>query len=379
MSKNTSLITTFVVAVLIGVGIFIFSPGSKYNPFTKPVSVLAEKLKPSDCTQYEKYDADDESCYFECDTDTECADLAAKVEKEVNDKYNTVTYQKPSPKSTSSVESRSSQATSAIALSSSTTSSIADSKSLASSVSDIASSVSATQEQQASIATAQAPAEDRQSYSVISGNVTPDIALKQKKDIWNYFVNIAGNQFVNENIVKLTFNNSPEDTTMASVNQNTEDNTKWDLSVNLAYADNKTQLIYTLVHEYTHILSLNKTKVDVNNQGECGALKLSEGCALVDSPINKFYQTYWAALGADANTNNFGQYYGANPDNFVSEYAGTNVIEDFAETFTTFVLKNTSSLPAGAQAKVAFLASLPELKSRSVQIIAAVGTESNLK
>lgn len=116
--------------------------------------------------------------------------------------------------------------------------------------------------------------------------------------------------------------------TTAVVIQDPTDLEKWILLVDPAdsHADgelDKVELVYTLVHEFGHLLSLNVEQVELIGEDDCeGTYFTGEGCSRADSYINLFYEEFWT--GGD-----FG---------FVTEYAATNAAEDFAESFAFFVL-----------------------------------------
>jgi len=125
-----------------------------------------------------------------------------------------------------------------------------------------------------------------------------------------------------------------------------------------------------LIHENAHIFSLGASQSDndiipyaelCDDNWECDDEKIRQittqkeaacapnfydsvaGCLNEDSYLNKFYQKFWADIYRERyyggkeimSTYDFHQKY---YDHFVSNYAATNPAEDFAETFTTFVL-----------------------------------------
>jgi len=134
----------------------------------------------------------------------------------------------------------------------------------------------------------------------------------------------------------------------------------------------------TLIHENAHIMSLSASQSDNDLLGfeelcdydpdstlsyldDCDDEKIRQtitqkeaacapnfydnwaGCLKEDSYLNKFYQKFWADIYREhyyggkevMSTFDFHQKY---YDHFVSNYAATNPAEDFAESFTTFVL-----------------------------------------
>jgi Uncharacterized protein conserved in bacteria len=131
----------------------------------------------------------------------------------------------------------------------------------------------------------------------------------------------------------------------------------------------------TLIHENAHIMSLSASQSDNDLIGdeeycddtECDDNKFRRifaqreaacapnyydywsGCLKEDSYLNLFFQKFWADIYRE-------YYYGGNQvmstydfhqkyyDQFVSNYAATDPVEDFAETFTTFVLWNDEEI-----------------------------------
>ena len=274
------------------------------------------------CTSIEKYDAIRGQCYYECDTDEECAKKEALVEAELNSYFE-------STKSKVDISNG---------------------------------SVSTPKKEESAV-----------QHTYNNGRFSPEISDNSEKEIWGYFLTIAGADFAKQNITKVSFYNDKDSDTSAAVNQDEQDSSKWDLSVNLAHKDDTKELLMTLVHEYAHIYSLNSAEVDGKVANSCPHLSISEGCAKDGSMINQFNKKFWANLNADANSEEFGKYYAANPDNFTSEYAATNTIEDFAETFAYATLKNTQKYPESAKSKVAFMEGNPKINANMSRIRAELG------
>lgn len=151
-----------------------------------------------------------------------------------------------------------------------------------------------------------------------------------------------------------------------------EDSDRWVLGLNLTDAlsalDNPSdeamrQFDLTLLHEWGHILSLNSTQVqDVS----AGTLEVDEGILKKDSWLNQFYQTFWRQAypnhgGATDSDAEGSARYQAHPDRFVTDYAATGPLEDFAETFAVFVRLPLPRGKAVKDQKVQFLAKYPEL------------------
>lgn len=180
-------------------------------------------------------------------------------------------------------------------------------------------------------------------YDVLDdGSLAPEpegLAL----EIWEMFVRVAGIDLVAESLIEYHVGDSAESDTMAFVTQG-DDPAHWILGANLATSEDRDELLATLVHEYAHILFLGSDEIDP--EGDCGADEaVWEGCPVEGSVIGGFRDVFWSGYGDDApaadNTDADIAYdfYLAHEDDFVSDYAATNPVEDLAESFTAFVLE----------------------------------------
>ena len=95
--------------------------------------------------------------------------------------------------------------------------------------------------------------------------------------------------------------------------------------------------------------------------------ELDEGCAHGDSVLLAFQQQFWAPYGdaapdlANTDADLAWEFYLAHEDDFVSDYAATNAIEDAAETFMTFVLEDEPTGDSMVARKLEFFWGYPEL------------------
>lgn len=178
--------------------------------------------------------------------------------------------------------------------------------------------------------------------------VEPDASLSPTGDettesVWDMFVRIVTPEVAGSVIRDFRVGDSESSDTLAYVLQ-TDDPEQWTLVVNLAYASDEDLLLSTLIHEYAHILSLSPGQTDPE-AWSCDTLQLDEGCAEPDSALWAFDQEFWAQYGSDApdpanaDADLAYEFYLDHEDDFVSDYAATNVVEDFAESFMTFVLE----------------------------------------
>jgi hypothetical protein len=171
--------------------------------------------------------------------------------------------------------------------------------------------------------------------------------------------------------------------TLAAVEPDENDPTKWILAIDIADADDKTELTHTLIHEYGHLLTLNASQVPPNvaviysdnprefNKAKraCKQYFTGEGCSLPNSYINAFYSRFWRDLEREWERMTRGgedeegleRFYAKYRDRFVSDYAVTAPEEDLAEAWTHFVLQPKPRGKTIAEQKVLFFYAYPEL------------------
>jgi len=119
----------------------------------------------------------------------------------------------------------------------------------------------------------------------------------------------------------------------------------------------------SVIHEFGHVLSLNSSQM---TQGGDGGLKIDEGTLKRSAYLNQFYERFWATEypehGPGTSSGEDGDaLYESDPDGFVTQYAATGPLEDFAETFATFVLEDKPTAATMAGKKILYLYSKPEL------------------
>lgn len=142
----------------------------------------------------------------------------------------------------------------------------------------------------------------------------------------------------------------------------------WQMGLAINYADDQNELLYTIIHEFGHILTLNNTQLDSSiSSGNCSNYFPGEGCAKAAAFINKLYNLGWADIWseyqqAQGSSSAMQSFYNQYQDRFVTNYAATNPGEDIAEVFATFV--TMVERPAGntiAERKILFMYDEPEL------------------
>ncbi|MDQ7009894.1 MAG: hypothetical protein Q9M94_06385 [Candidatus Gracilibacteria bacterium] len=174
-------------------------------------------------------------------------------------------------------------------------------------------------------------------------NLEEGVESEKAKEVFELFTQLIPLESRKQIIVYNIYNN-PNGDTYAYVEQNKKDSSKWNLTVNLGlfYKNGKLnykESIHTLVHEYSHTLTLGKTQVKYDNYNFCDNYELQEGCLNDNSYLNTFITNFWVNDFDKSQKGNDNDFYTNNESNFVTEYASANPGEDVAESFTFFVLK----------------------------------------
>ncbi len=298
-------------------------------------------VRANDCTSVESYDIWNDECYFECDTDEECAELSKQVDEELN-----AEFENSKVAESSSQPAAPNQKFNGKLYGSNDTGS----------------------ETKGKIYTVQP-----------DGSLQPSPSASHN-NLWNLFTKIASKEVVTKKLLSFeVFNNSDNDTA-ASVWPSSNDGKTWHMNVNEAFASDRKDFIHTLVHEYGHILTLSNDQVS-QISGACPRFELSEGCAKDNSYIQAFQSKFWAKYGGDIpendgeNAEQVSEFYNKHKSDFVSEYASTNPAEDMAESWANFVLRAPAEGNSTADKKNQFFYDYPELVAKRDKIRLAIGAE----
>ena len=224
--------------------------------------------------------------------------------------------------------------------------------------------------------------------------ITTDLLDEQRDhasqdEAWRIFTTLIPSESRQMVTQYLIFTDGSENT-LAAVDQTKEDLTHWIVEVDVADLDSKDALLFTLVHEYAHLLTLNDSQVSVDQEiyndpynlsllnskaTACPNYFAGSGCSLPNSYINAFYQRFWVDISTEWEKIDLLQYeddldpyyaglynfYLIHQDQFVDDYSTTHPAEDIAESFAYFVF---SPRPAGTtikDQKVLFFYEYPEL------------------
>jgi hypothetical protein len=223
-----------------------------------------------------------------------------------------------------------------------------------------------------------------------------------QRAIWGYFTTVIPSdqrESVNQYIV---FTDGREDI-LAAVEQDGDDPALWALDVDILDSGDQKALGATLLHEFGHLLTLNTSQVatDMNvydnpddqqaydqAAAACPQYFVAEGCSLLDSYINNFYQRFWPdiyaqweqinAIEDDATRDNhLYNFYKAHRDQFVTDYAVTSPEEDIAESWMFFILDPKPAGDTIVEQKILFFYDWPELAQLRDEIISRVCTYFN--
>lgn len=295
----------------------------------------AGRLSYKDCTTYEKYDSLRGECYFECQSDGECAEIATKVDAELNkffegsqSKIATVKPVSPSTQSATTASTTTTPKTYTAAETGSETSG--------------------------------------KIYTVTTNQQLYPKPSDSDNRLWELFASIATNQTIKDRLETFeVFSDSTNDSAASVWESSTPG--KWHMNVNAAFADDRKDLIHTMVHEYGHIVTLDTTQVD-KTTGACPVLTVPEGCVKAGSVLDGFHNSFWAGYGSTDEAD-----YSA--DRFVSEYAASNTVEDLAETFAYFVLRPKPEGTAVKDQKIQKLYNFQNLVNIRDRIRATLGSE----
>jgi len=215
--------------------------------------------------------------------------------------------------------------------------------------------------------------------------------LQAQQTVWKY-----ASSLLTENELKwiteyVVFTDG-ESNTLAWVNNKDDlDLSRWQLGVDIIDAADPVDLTATLIHEFGHLITLNSeqfTPTDYyygwnQNNAACPQFTSPEGCSTPDSYINLFYQNFWIDIfdewletvenpqvDTDEEFDALRRaFYSKHSEQFVREYAATNIREDMAESFMHFVLTPQPNGNNPVEQKMLFFYQFEELTTLRRQII----------
>ena len=209
-------------------------------------------------------------------------------------------------------------------------------------------------------------------YKVTGTDLELQKDLQKHQEIWALVKKIIPLSHRNR-INEFVLYNGEKGESAGFVVQSSEDLSTWKMGIAIDYAyeggfNANGELAYTIIHEFGHVLTLDKTQVDSNtSENTCSAFYTGEGCARKASFINQSYNKFWKDIWAEFNAAGEDQtkqeaFYTKYSSRFVTNYASTNPGEDSAEVFAVFVTSQNS--PSGntiADQKVKLMYTYTEL------------------
>lgn len=142
------------------------------------------------------------------------------------------------------------------------------------------------------------------------------------------------------------------------------DDEYWTLGMNRADLEYASDTVLTYIHEFAHLLSLRNSEVDYYaDEDTCDGLYIEDYCFYEDAYLADFYATFYEEKRPKDDYKHY-----------ISDYAMTNVIEDFAETFAHYVLLPAPEGNTIAEQKLLFFQQYKELIELRNDILARTAT-----
>ncbi|WP_233897685.1 hypothetical protein [Tenacibaculum piscium] len=205
-------------------------------------------------------------------------------------------------------------------------------------------------------------------------------------DYWKEFYRIFPKELTTKYVKRIVLMTDGVDNKVGALVSLNARNDKWQLEIDVKDVNLKTrnkkrlhESIYTMVHEFGHLLTLNKTQIRPTTkieQGEGELYLTHEGEAYRKSYINRFVNLFWKGnlltrwdkiqrdyCYTEANcVEKLYDLYQNNSTEFLTDYAAESPEEDIVESWTAFVLRPKIKKPRTiAHKKRNFFYQFPEL------------------
>jgi hypothetical protein len=223
-----------------------------------------------------------------------------------------------------------------------------------------------------------------------------DVALQNEG--WKIFTNLIPPQD-RQMVAQYNVFTDGYSNTLAAVDQTQTDPSKWILEIDIADLEDKDALLFTMIHEYAHILTLNASQVTPDQEivddptnmdlqaskaAACPYYFTGTGCSYPNSYIDAFYNRFWVDINDEWQKIDALQYgtedltpyydalykfYKAHQDQFLDDYSTTHPDEDIAESFAYFVFSPKPTGSSTKDQKILFFYEYPELINLRQSII----------
>lgn len=211
-------------------------------------------------------------------------------------------------------------------------------------------------------------------YKVTGNDLKLQKDTNKHQEIWTLVKEIIPLSHRNR-INEFVLYNGEKGESAGYVVQSSQDLSTWQMGIAIDYAyeggfNTNGELAYTIIHEFGHVLTLDKTQVDSGiSETDCGTFFTGEGCSREAAFINQSYNKYWKDIWTEFTNAGEDQtkqeaFYTKYSSRFVTNYASTNPGEDSAEVFAVFV--TSKDKPNGntmADQKINLMYTYPELVS----------------
>ncbi len=208
-------------------------------------------------------------------------------------------------------------------------------------------------------------------YQVSGLNLIYQQDIQEHQRLWRLIKKIIPLNYRSKIGEFLIYNGTITDTFGLSEKIN-NDASKWRIGIAINYADDDQQkLIFTILHEFAHILTLNNDHIDTMvRESNCVNYFNNLGCSNNNSYINQFQSQFWTDIWSDYLVSKNGtqiemlSFYNFYSDHFFLPNSAISPEEDIADVFATFVLREEGATGNSiAEQKIEFMYTYNELVS----------------
>lgn len=200
---------------------------------------------------------------------------------------------------------------------------------------------------------------------------------------WTFITDLLPDRLLDKYVAKFTLWSDGPEEDLAGFAPLNEFNTEWHLDVDTVDFDIKNQnemarldAIYTLIHEYGHLLTLNPEQIQITNdeyQDDDRGYLTNEGYAETGSYLGEFVKAFWndhlllewddidPIKSEKRRSKKIEQFYYQHQEYFLSGYSAESPEEDIAESWTFFVLCDRPTIDEYGLEKIKFFYQFPEL------------------
>lgn len=196
---------------------------------------------------------------------------------------------------------------------------------------------------------------------VTEDNIT-DETLEYHSSLWYGYAWLIP-EYAREDMNKFEVFDSGD--TLAHVYLHDEFGTEdWTLGMNRENLELASETMITYIHEFSHLLSLRDTEVDYYaDANSCEHYYLDDTCYYEDAYIAYFYEQFYSNGLPEATL-----------ENYISDYAMTSIVEDFAESFAHFVLSPQPTGDTIVEQKILYFYQFEDLIQLRADILARAAT-----